>query len=303
MPLDNRSEQRHLLFSILVTVVLGGAGVIIGLLARSRAIVFDGMYSLVDVVITSVSLVIARLIATEGTRRFQYGFWHLEPLIEAFGGAALGLSCLYATLTAIADLRAGGSREVQYGAGMIWAALTAALGFAMAWLMHRASRRTASGLLAMDARGWLVSGGLSVGLLVGFSAARIMADGPLAAWVRYCDGLVLLVVSLALLPVPFRSLWHAAAEVGQMAPAALDARVAEVLAQALQHYGFTDFTSYVTQSGRARFVDIQLLAPPGYEDGAVDRLDALRNHIAAAISDDDAHLWLTVSVTCERRWM
>ncbi|MDI9240721.1 cation transporter [Lysobacter sp. LF1] len=301
--MHHRSEQRHLIGSIGVTVVLGVIGMTIGLVTRSRAILFDGMYNLVDVVITIGSLMVARLISTNGTRRFQFGFWHLEPLIELFGGVALSLSCVYAALTAVADLRSGGATDVEYGVGAIWAALTAVLAFAMAVVMHRAAKRTGSGLVALDARGWVVSGGLSLGLLLGFLAALAMADGKFSSSVKYADGTVLLIVSLALLPIPIRSIWHAAAEVGQIAPRALETRVSAAIANAIASHGFVDVTSYVTKSGRARFVEIHLLAPSGHEGGAVDRLDALRSQIAADIGEDGSHLWLTLSVTSDERWL
>ena len=39
------------------------------------------MYSFVDVVPTMVSLIVVKLIARGSSHRFQYGYWHLEPLV------------------------------------------------------------------------------------------------------------------------------------------------------------------------------------------------------------------------------
>ena len=75
------SEQGTLKFSIALTVFLGVLGVASGLATGSQAIIFDGMYSFVDVVPTVVSLLVVKLIARGTSRRFQYGYWHLEPLV------------------------------------------------------------------------------------------------------------------------------------------------------------------------------------------------------------------------------
>lgn len=84
--MDTAREQRILKFSIGVTIAVSAVGFIGGLLVGSQAILFDGVYSLVDVALTLVSLSVLRLVAREQSPRFQYGYWHLEPMVEALGG-------------------------------------------------------------------------------------------------------------------------------------------------------------------------------------------------------------------------
>lgn len=53
------SEQTVLAVSIGVTLLVAALGIVFGLLSRSFAIVFDGVYSLVDVLMTVVTLLVA----------------------------------------------------------------------------------------------------------------------------------------------------------------------------------------------------------------------------------------------------
>ena len=80
-------EQRALKRSAAVTAVTGAVGVVGGLVIGSRAITFDGIYSFVDVMLTVGALAVSRLLVREPSRRFQYGYWHLEPLAGAASGA------------------------------------------------------------------------------------------------------------------------------------------------------------------------------------------------------------------------
>ena len=57
------TEQSTLKLSIALTVFLGVLGVASGLATGSQAIIFDGMYSFVDVVPTLVSSWLAEVIA------------------------------------------------------------------------------------------------------------------------------------------------------------------------------------------------------------------------------------------------
>src|SRR3954453_8589420 len=151
--MDTLAEQRALKFSIAMTLLIGLLGVVTGLLTGSQAIIFDGMYSFVDVVLTIVSLAVSKLLANQGSRRFQYGYSHLEPVVGTFGGAVLALACVYAVINAIKDLL-GGGHTVDYGFGAIWAGVLCMIGSAMAYYMSRMASRLASGLLSLDARSW-----------------------------------------------------------------------------------------------------------------------------------------------------
>ncbi len=67
--MDTRREQQALKLSIRVTLLIGLAGVLSGLFTGSQAIIFDGIYSFVDVLITLLSLIVSQLLAREGSRR------------------------------------------------------------------------------------------------------------------------------------------------------------------------------------------------------------------------------------------
>ena len=60
---STRQEQRVLKLSIAATVLVAAIGFFGGMLARSQAILFDGIYSLVDVALTLVALAVLRLMA------------------------------------------------------------------------------------------------------------------------------------------------------------------------------------------------------------------------------------------------
>lgn len=300
--MDTRDEQRLLRLSIGITLLIGSAGVVIGLLTRSQALVFDGMYSLVDVVITVLSLAVSRLLANEGSRRFQFGYYHLEPMVEALGGSILALSCIYAAANAIESLLTGGG-QVHFGIASIWAGVLTVTGLAMAVYMKRHARRLDSTLLALDARSWVISGLLSLALLIGFAAAIALEGSARASWVPYIDSGVLLAIAVFMLPLPLRATARAIQEVMQVAPGDLDQRVQEVLRDVVATQGFLDYSSHVAKMGRIRFIEVHFLVPPDYVFGTLDKADRIRSDIAARIGADNDQFWLTIDFTADPRWI
>ena len=296
-----RQEQRVLQRSIAATVLVAAIGFFGGLLARSQAILFDGVYSLVDVALTLVALAVLRLMASERSPRFQYGFWHLEPMVEALGGAILSLACIYALANAVIGFSDGG-HEPRLGPGLAWAALLAAVDLVMAVWIGRHARRLQSGLLALDARAWLLTGLMSLAVVLSFLIALALRGGAHAHWIPYIDPLVLAGISLAALPVPLRAAWKAAREVLQVAPDDLDRKVREVMRQFVAEHGFEGFTSHVAKIGRMQFIEIHVLTRPDARLGSIGDVDRLRDTIANRLDARSGRFWLTIDFTSDPAW-
>ena len=111
---DAVTEQRVLKRSVLLAAVLGSFAVVLGLLSGSMAIVFDGLFSVVDVAMGLLTLWVARLVMRPENRTFQYGYWHIEPMTLALYGGMLMVLCVYGFIDAVGSFLAGG-QEVELG--------------------------------------------------------------------------------------------------------------------------------------------------------------------------------------------
>jgi cation diffusion facilitator family transporter len=295
-------EQRALKVSIAATVLIGVMGVAGGLMIGSRAITFDGMYSFVDAMLTCGALVVSKLVTREPSRQFQFGFWHLEPLIGAIQSAILVTACLYGAINAVQELM-GGGYDVSFGYGTIWAGVMGALGMAMAAYIKRLARSQRSLLLEIDYRSWLLSGVLSLALLASYAVALGLQGSAYSAWLPRIDPLMLLLLSLALLPMPVRILLSTMRDVLEVAPEELDRQVHAVMGELVRQRGFLKYSSYVSKVGRVRFVEIHILVPRGFRVETVDAVDDLRREIASRLGAGWPHVWLTIDVTANPEWI
>jgi predicted Co/Zn/Cd cation transporter (cation efflux family) len=295
------TEQGTLKFSIGLTVFLGVLGVASGLVTGSQAIIFDGMYSFVDVVPTVVSLLVVKLIARGTTHRFQYGFWHLEPLVAVLRDSILTVACIYAAIDAVEAL-AGGGRDVAYGRAASWAGILCVIGIGMTVVLRRRARALQSPMLEVDARSWVVSTCLSLGLLIGFAMAAALAGTQLHRWVPYLDAIALLSMALIMLPMPLIGLWRSMSDVLQVAPNELDIRVHAVMDSVVKERQFLEFSSYIAKAGRGRFVEIHVLVPA---DCRIDiaTADAIRSEVSQRLNAGAPTFWLTIDFTADRRWL
>ena len=298
---ESRREQRVLLVSTALTVALAVGGVVVGLLSGSMAIVFDGLFSFIDVAMALIALFVARLVVREADRRFQYGYWHIEPMALAFNGGMLVLLCLYAFVNAVGSLMSGGS-EVELGWALAYSLAAAVLGFVMWGFERRANRSVQSDFLSLDLKSWLMTGCASAALLIAFGVAWALDRSSFAYLAPYVDPAVLAVLSLAFVALPIGTLKQAVSEVLLMSPAELDASVRATMDAIVAEHGFLGYTSYVAKVGRGRFIEVNVLMEPDRDIGTARSLDQIRSEIADALDAHWPKAWLTVNFTADEAW-
>lgn len=296
------AEQRVLRRSIRVTAGVSLSGIVLGLLSGSLAIVFDGMFSAIDAAISLLALLVASLVTREGSRRFQFGYWHIEPMVLAFNGGVLMLLCAYAFINAVGSILDGG-RVLDLDWAIGYAVVVGAACFGMFFYERRANRRIGSELIRLDTQSWLMSALITSALLLAFAAAWALRGTRFDHLTPYADPAVLAVLTLCLIPIPVRTIRQALAEILLATPPGLDQEVREVMDGVIARHGFTAYSSYVAKVGRARFIEIHIVVPPDWRPDSIAALDSVRGEIGSALGTESPDRWLTVAFTANRGWI
>ena len=297
------AEQRLLKLSIAVTIAVAAAGVLFGLLSGSMSIVFDGVFAAIDAAMSGLALFVSRLVnrVTEN-RRFQFGYWHIEPMVLAFNGGTLMLLCFYAFLNAVDSFLAGG-RQLDFDWAMAYAVVVCAVCFAMFFYERHANRHIGSDFIRLDAQSWLMSACITLALLAAFAIAWVLTDTPYARFTPYADPVVLALLTLVLVFVPIHTVRKALTEILLITPRELDDHVRQVMDDIVARYGFRTYTSYVAKVGRAQFIEIHVAVPADTPIDSVAKADTIRREIAAAIGEEGPHRWLTIDFTADPQWL
>ena len=295
-------EQRLLKISIYAVLGIAIVSVTFGLWSRSGAISFDGFYNLTDAGMTFVALMVSRLIARGDDARFQYGYWHLEPLVGFVSGALLASTCAYAFINGLKGIWAGGD-SIPFGPGALFVGTLAAVSAIMYFYISRSARGLESEFLKIDARSWLMGAVLSFSLCLSFLIGFTLRVTPFAHLAPFVDPLVLMVSALGLLPFPIVTLWRAGQDILQIAPPELNDQVHEVARAVAEKHRFSDFNSHVARIGRQHFVEIGLVAASDSSAKSFQELDRIRQEISDALGREGPGWWLTVDFTADKRWI
>lgn len=304
-----RTEQGLLRISIAVTIVLAGVGILFGILSGSFAIVFDGVYALTDAAMTVLALLVSNLIASSATgggkgrlvKHFTMGFWHLEPMVLGLNGILLTGAAIYALINAIGSIMEGG-RPLDFDQAIIYAVLTIIVTVAMAIVATRANRTLQSDFVALDAKAWMMSAGLTSALLVAFVIGYFI-QGTAHEWLSpYIDPVALALVCLVIIPIPAGTIRQALADILLVTPGDLKSHVDAVAKVIVERHGFLSYRAYVARVGRGRQIELFFIVPEDFPPRKLQEWDDIRDEIGLAIGDEGPDRWLTIAFTTDPEW-
>ena len=298
-----RIEQRTLKISLAGVAAIAVASLGWGLAIESDVVILNGVFSLVSLVGSVLYLAAAKLVVRPADRRFQYGYAHVEPLVNGVNGLLVLVICVYAFINGIEGLRAGG--EAVSPSGVVWfGAVTGVVCLAFGLYERAMARRTGSQLLRNDAREWLIDAGFSVVTLAGFAAVWLLEEPWRSWWARHADSALVALLALLFVPLPLGVLRQTLREMLHMADADRDlaGRVEAVLREVAAGHDVTSYTTHVAKVGRSSFIEVNLVAGPRFALQSVAQQDGLRERVWRALDLAPDRAWLSIIVTGDPRW-
>ena len=299
----NRLEQHTLRLSVFTIVGLAIFGIGYGLYIGSEAVMLDGFYALTSLVGSGLYLLAARIVEKPADRRFQYGYAHIEPLVNSFNNLILLVVCLYALFNGLEGLRIGGN-VVDATSVVVYSLLSAAVS-AFVWAYeNRVAKRIGSQLIRNDAREWMISTSFSIVTMLGFAIVWILPEPYRGWWARYADSTVLTLLALMLIPVPLKILYENMREV--LLITSPDDKVAQrvntVMSTIVGENDIADYSTHIAKTGRIHFIEINIVVGPNFQPQGVPELDQLRSRIWEAIGLPLEDAWLSIIFTADPRW-
>jgi len=303
-------EQGVFRLSISMTILVAMSGILMGTFSGSASIMFDGVYSLLDTVMSILALSVVKLIHADTQsgylserlrNRFSMGFWHLEPIVLGLNGTLLIAVSIYAVVNAIGSIFEGG-RELQMGPAIAYALVTFLICVTMVWLQTVSNRKLNSALISLDIKGWIISGSISGALVAAFGTAASLRDTQWDWLIPYVDPVTLVLVCLAIIPLPLRTVRVALADVLLITPDDLRKHVMRETRSFVRKHGFVDFRAYVARIGRSREISIFIVAPEEKSTRPLLEWDMLRDELGDAIGGKGPDRWLTITFVSDLRW-
>lgn len=197
------AERRALRFSAISASLFALSGLVLGLASGSITILFDSGYSLLSLVLASLSLLALQHASKPADDHYPFGRLTVEPLAVLLKGVVIALVCLFSLVSAVWSLLQGG-RLVTLDLAMLFSIVNVG-GCLLTWQwLKRYARIARSSLLAAELRQWQMDTGLSAAVMFGFILTWLLTLTPWAGYARFADPVMVLIIAGYFLPMPVR---------------------------------------------------------------------------------------------------
>ncbi|GAA6167033.1 cation diffusion facilitator family transporter [Sessilibacter corallicola] len=294
-------ELKVIKVSIFAALLYALVGIVSGVISSSGVILFDGVYSLLSVLLSTLSLVVLKLIASEKEdENFPFGKAHFEPLVIVVKSITLAAICTFSASEAFSVLISGGKDVAATPA--IFYALFSTVGCAIVTVyIDRKNRDKQSSLLQAERDQWYGDTLLSAGVLVGFLAAFFFRGTQLDWMVPYADPAMVIVVCCFFLIFPIRSFWGAIREI-------LHYKVCEESTQPIRGEVEkiadeldAEFKLRMVSQGPQLDIEVNILLED--RSFSIEEMDTIRSRIAKAAESINKNHWININLTGEKAWL
>jgi predicted Co/Zn/Cd cation transporter (cation efflux family) len=269
-------EKRALVVSIFGGAFMACLGVYFAIVAKSEAIMLDGVFSAIGFLMASLTLKVAGLVKRPDDEHFHYGYSHFAPLLNVLKALLMLVLCTLALLSAVDALFHGG-RSMVMGSAVIYGSIATVGCLAIAFYMRKAKKLTNSALVEVDAQGWAIDTILSGAVLVAFVAGWAIQDTDLAVYLNYLDPAMVAILCLLSLPVPLKILIENGREVLLFAPNPSWQKAVEAcFVKAVPEFPTEDYRIRLLKMGNSLNVLVHFKPGPGFELSSLNQLDEIR---------------------------
>jgi len=211
------AEKKALLFSLAGMAVMAISGVGFALVTHSEAILLDGVFSTISMILAMLTLKVAEVVRRPDDEHFHFGYAHFSPMLNLIKALVMVGLCIFALLSAINAILEGG-REMVLGLAVVYGVIATLACLAVAVILHKAAAKTNSVLVHVDAASWKVDTLISSAVLIGFITGYLVRGTSFERYLPYLDPAIVTVLVVIAIPVPLKILLTSMREVLMMAP-------------------------------------------------------------------------------------
>lgn len=297
-------EEKVLKLSIFIMMVFAVLGILFGILLESEVILFDGIYSIISIVMSYVTLIVVRFIRKEDNKRFPFGKEGIEPLVIFIQYLFLNIVLLYMLFDGIQMILNGGS-DIKLGLTILYLIVATFIQYLFVKKIVPISEKTYSVIAKTEVELWKISLRQSLYVLAGYSLGAVLLLFKESIITSYIDPIILIVFIIITFSQTIDEMINAFKEiigmstVGRGAFRKIDGKIAEIC----DRYQMQDYFIRLKKVGGMIVLEIDFLIRNDSKAGNVVKQDEIREEIFEMIREKHFDLWLSVSFTTKMKWI
>ena len=295
-------EKSALKLSVFGTLFMSTLGISFGLWIQSEAILLDGFFNFIGLIMAIASVWVSWLITQPTNKHFQFDYLNFIPLVNVIKGLLIFTVSLFALASSVIAILNGG-RSMDAGLAVIYAIIAAGGCLIITLIQRNVGRKTGSTMVIVDAQNWLVNGLISLSIGIAFTIVVLIEGSPFEWFIPYSDSTIVILVVLVSIGVPFKIIIQNIKQLLLAAPSSkIQTELKGILATVIGDLPCDQYSLRMTETGQYIYVYMLWLLPQQEESKKVKEIDRYRNIVTKALQEYHDNLNLDIIFTEDKAW-
>jgi len=296
-----REEQQALKLAIYGNVFFSLMGLGFAFYTKSQAVLLDGVFSIIALILAVLTLYISRLLRRPGNEDYPFGYAAFEPIINLVKGMIIGLVMLVSFMRAVDTLLNGGN-VIRAGGALIYGITATLACLGIAFYMRRKASAGGWPLVEVEVKNWFMDAAISAAVALSFFSVLLLQGSAAEPWLRYIDPLLVIIMSTVFLSIPYRIIRENWAQLTGSSPTdEITETVRAAVEKLLPDRNAEDHMLRVIQIGRLVYVNLYIICDKATPAGT-ETQDQLREKIYRQLVEHQPNITLDVVFTQNRIW-
>ena len=260
-------------------------------------VLLDGLYAIISLVISSLSLFTSFVVKRPNRESFPFGKYIFQPLTIVFNSSILLLLCILSLISSIYAIMHDG-RIINANIGLAYGIFSFIGCGIICFLLSKNKHK--SELIYAKMLQWLLDTCVSFGLILGFVLIFIAKFIQLEWFIPYIDPILVLIAGIILGIMPIRLLLKNIKEIITMSASDdIQYAIYKIIKEMNDHYHIKEEDLRITKMGQIIYIDLQNIVDNNSDIKTIKEADQYRNELIDSINSNFENFdkWFNVSFT------
>lgn len=304
MKTREQQERRAIKVSIGAGIFMVVLALFFSMIAHSEALLLDGLFSFINVIMALVTLQVTKLINRPDDARYHFGYWTYEPILNLAKGGLITLISLFAVGSAIIVLLNGG-RNIVADMAIIYALIATSGCLLVAIYLKKVAKKCSSPTISVDAHNWLIDGIISGAVALAFILVYLLESFGITAFTPYADPVLVILLVCGTIPIPLRIIrdnWRQI--IGHAPGSQTQEKVRSCIDSFFEASSEQDYNLRLGEVGRLLYVQIYLLREESMTIAETDVLrEQLYDHLKEELKESSPSLAVDFIFSANEQWV
>jgi predicted Co/Zn/Cd cation transporter (cation efflux family) len=288
-------EKLGMKISVIGSSLLAISAIVMALIAKSQAILLDGLYTFITLVMAIVSLKVIELVKIPETKNRPFGYMSLEPFLNLIKSLVMVILLTVFLITNIQVLITGG-RWISLDMTVVYIFICLFIYAGIILMLKKCGRRAQSSILALEIQNWQIDALQTIGIAVSLIIAMILIRIGYTSILPYIDPLIVIALVIISLPITLKVFVLELKRLLLVAPEnRIEQEVLAHISDIADQYGISSTRVWGLKSGRTLF--LFLYCDLKQDQITIHMLDEIRRAIFRKLATVYPIFWADIMFT------